>query len=83
MAKSNQPQTAENLPEPADFESAYTELETLLSQMESGQMTLAQALTAYKRGDALLQYCQKTLNAAEQEVSLLTEQQTLEPFEAD
>ncbi len=83
MAKSNQPQTAENLPEPADFESAYTELETLFSQMESGQMTLAQALTAYKRGDALLQYCQKTLNAAEQEVSLLTEQQTLEPFEAD
>lgn len=83
MANSDQPQTAENQSEPADFESAYTELETLLTQMESGQMTLAQALNAYKRGDALLQYCQKTLNAAEQEVRLLTEQQTLEPFEAD
>lgn len=76
-------ESAGDFPEPADFESAYTELEALLTQMESGQMTLAQALTAYKRGDALLQYCQKTLNAAEQEVNLLTEQQTLEPFEAD
>lgn len=88
MAKSDQStdtngHTAEDLPEPADFESAFKELEALLSQMESGQMPLAEALSAYKRGDALLQYCQKTLNAAEQEVRLLTEQQTLEPFEAD
>ncbi len=76
-------QTTGDLPEPVDFESAFKELEVLLSQMESGQMPLAEALSAYKRGDALLQYCQKTLNAAEQEVRLLTEQQTLEPFEAN
>lgn len=76
-------QMAGELPAPTGFESAFTELEALLTQMESGQMTLAQALNAYKRGDVLLQYCQKTLKNAEQEVRLLTEQQTLAPFEAD
>lgn len=83
MANSDQSQTTDNLAEPTDFETAFAELESLLAQMESGQMPLAQALSAYKRGDTLLQYCQKTLNTAEQEVRLLTEQQTLEPFETE
>lgn len=68
---------------PADFESAFSELESLLTTMESGQMSLAQALNAYKRGDHLLQHCQKTLAAAEQEVRMLTENNTLTPFNAD
>ena len=62
------------------FESAITELETLVSQMESDKMTLAQSINAYKRGAELLQICQKTLSDAEQQVSILTEANKLADF---
>ena len=65
---------------PKNFESALAELETIVTQMESGQMTLEQSLTAYKRGTELLQYCQKTLGEAEQQIRLLDESNTLQPY---
>lgn len=87
MAKSNQPEDAALAAEaqalPEDFESAFAELETLLSNMESGELSLAQSLAAYKRGDALLQFCQKTLTNAEQEIQLLNEKQVLETFQPE
>lgn len=82
-AKSTQNAADETTKLPSDFESAFSELETILTSMESGQMSLEQALTAYKRGDILLQFCQKTLNTAEQEVRILSEKNTLEPFESN
>lgn len=74
------PKTAD-LPE--SFEAAYAELQDIVSTMESGQMSLEASLAAYKRGDALLQFCQKTLSDVEQQVHILTEQNGLEPFHAD
>ena len=62
------------------FESAITELETLVSQMESDKMPLAQSINAYKRGAELLQICQKTLSDAEQQVRFLTEANKLADF---
>lgn len=56
---------------PKDFESALQELETLVGEMESGKLKLEDALAAYKRGSELAAYCQKTLDAAEQQVKLL------------
>jgi len=58
-------------PLPATFESALSELEALVARMESGEMTLEQSLSAYKRGAALLQYCQAALNDAQQQVKIL------------
>lgn len=62
------------------FESALKELESLVSQMESGQLPLEQSLSAYKRGAELLQFCQKSLADVEQQVRLLNESNQLQPY---
>ena len=64
MSKNSQPQS---------FESALTELESIVGQMETGQMALDQSLSAYKRGAELLRYCQSTLNDVEQQVRMLND----------
>lgn len=58
-------------PLPDSFESALSELEALVARMESGELTLEQSLSAYKRGATLLQYCQAALNDAQQQVKIL------------
>jgi len=62
--------TEKNAP-PKDFETALQELETLVADMESGRLNLEAALAAYKRGSFLAAYCQKTLDAADQQVKML------------
>lgn len=66
---------------PKSFESAITELESIVQQMEGGTITLEQALEHYQRGTGLLKYCQQTLQAAEQRV-LQLENERLVPLEA-
>lgn len=63
------------------FETAMAELESIIRQMEGQQLPLQDALAAFKHGTALLQQCQQTLADAEQQVRILTEQQTLTPFQ--
>ena len=63
-----------------DFESALLALEAIVSQMESGNLPLAQSIDAYKRGAALLQQCQQSLGDAEQQVRLLNDANKLETF---
>ena len=63
------------------FETAMAELESIIRQMEGQQLPLQDALAAFKRGTALLQQCQQTLADAEQQVRILTEQQTLTPLQ--
>ncbi len=63
------------------FEAAVTELETIVSQMESKQLPLQDTLTAFKRGTALLQHCQKTLAEVEQQVRILSDDGTGKPQE--
>lgn len=65
---------------PTDFESALTELESLVSTMESGSLSLEQSLAAYRRGVALTRTCQQLLARAEQQVKVL-EAGMLRPFE--
>ena len=56
---------------PANFEAATTELERIVAEMESGQLTLDQSLASYQNGAELLQFCQSALNAAQQQVQIL------------
>ena len=56
---------------PKTFEAALAELETIVATMEGGQLPLADALAAYKRGAELLQYCQAALKDAQQQVQVL------------
>lgn len=61
------------------FESAVGELDTLVAQMESGELSLEQSLAAYKRGAQLVQYCRRTLTDVQQQVKIL-EGDLFKPF---
>ena len=56
---------------PASFEAAISELESLVQNLESGQLHLEDALAGYQRGTELIKYCQQTLGAAEQKIQVL------------
>lgn len=68
---------------PESFELAYAELESIVAQMESGQMTLEASLMSYQRGNTLLQFCQQSLADVEQQVQLLNERNQLIQFDAE
>jgi exodeoxyribonuclease VII small subunit len=61
------------------FESALAELESIVTRMEGGQLSLELSLNAYKRGAELLKFCQAQLADAEQQVKVL-EAGTLKNF---
>jgi exodeoxyribonuclease VII small subunit len=63
------------------FESAITELEAIVNQMENNQLPLQEALFAFKRGTSLLMQCQKTLSEVEQQIQLLSEDNQLQSYQ--
>lgn len=65
---------------PKNFETALAELEEIVRQMEEGQLPLERSLEAYKRGAELLQFCQQSLQDAEQKVRILNDQNNLQNF---
>jgi exodeoxyribonuclease VII small subunit len=75
-------------PEPDDlaevsFEAALSELESLVEQMETGELSLDQSLAAFERGVKLTRHCQAALETAELKVKVLTESGALEDLEVD
>ena len=54
------------------FESAFADLERIVSQLEDGRTTLDEALSSYEKGVSLLKHCHKLLSTAEQKVLALT-----------
>jgi exodeoxyribonuclease VII small subunit len=64
------------------FEDALAELESIVETMEDGQLPLEKSLSAYKRGAELLQFCQRQLQDAQQQVNVL-EAETLQKFAGD
>jgi exodeoxyribonuclease VII small subunit len=67
---------------PKSFESAISELEKIVQEMESGALPLEAALEHYQRGVGLLKYCRETLVAAEQRIHQL-ENDELVPLQID
>lgn len=61
----------QTLPPPENFETATAELEQIVTNMETGKMSLEEALSAYKRGVELLQYCQHVLKDSQQQIKIL------------
>lgn len=56
------------------FEQAMKELESLVDEMEKGELPLEQALAKFERGISLARTSQQMLKAAEQKVqTLMTE----------
>ena len=67
-----------------DFESAIHELEQIVEQMESGNITLEESLSQFERGIALTRECQQALSEAEQKVEILMQkngQSQFAPFD--
>ena len=66
MAKAT-PKTVAEL----SFEQALDELDALVRRMEAGELSLDDAVAAYRRGAELAKHCQGKLVAAEQEIRKL------------
>jgi exodeoxyribonuclease VII small subunit len=60
-----------------DFESAITELEKIVKQLEEGDLALDKSLALFERGVELSRYCHDQLGAAQKRIELLTERGTL------
>ena len=54
------------------FEDAMRELETVVAQLESGDVPLEDSIKLYERGAALKEHCQKKLAEAEEKVAKIT-----------
>lgn len=67
----------------ADFEKSLEQLETLVDNMERGELSLEQSLAAYEQGVGLYRRCQQALEQAELRVKLLSDPEKpegAEPF---
>jgi len=67
-----------------DFESSLAELESLVEQLESGDLSLDQSLKQFKRGVELTRHCQSVLDNAQQTVKQLMDtddESSAVPFE--
>lgn len=62
-----------NKPTFINFEKSLQELETLVEQMEKGELSLEDSLKHFERGIELTRSCQAALRLAEQKVEQLLE----------
>jgi exodeoxyribonuclease VII small subunit len=51
------------------FENAFAELETIVAQLESGELALEESVTLFERGRQLSAHCQSLLDKAELRVT--------------
>ncbi len=61
-----------------DFESAIGELETIVKQLEDGDLPLDKSLAIFERGVELSRYCHDRLGEAQRRIDILTERGDLE-----
>ncbi len=68
-----------------DVEKTIQELETLVEQLESGELSLDKSLKNFEKGIKLSRDCQAALGEAEQKVQILMsdELKALDPDELD
>ncbi len=77
---------AQKKPENMSFEETLGELDTLVDQLEKGELSLEDALKKFERGISLVREGQQRLTQAQQRVDILMTQSDddpLTPFEAD
>ena len=66
---------------PINFEATLNELETLVEQLERGDISLEESLKQFEHGIQLVRSCQRSLQAAEQKVQMLTRDRTGDTLE--
>ena len=62
------------------FETAYEELESIITKLESGDLPLDDSVTLFERGRLLSEHCQSLLDKSELRVSQLTADGRVEPL---
>ncbi|MGI8743356.1 MAG: exodeoxyribonuclease VII small subunit [Bryobacteraceae bacterium] len=70
----------------ASFEAGLQELESIVKQMESGELPLERALELFEKGMQLSESCRKQLQEAETRVEILVrkgDKVQAEPFRPD
>jgi len=70
----------------SSFEKNLRALETVVEQLEGGELSLEESLAQFERGIVLARECQRALQEAEQKVQILTQQTptgTPQPFVKD
>jgi len=70
VAKEKHPANEDASPSQA-FETSLTELETVVKELESGELPLEKALALFERGVDLSGACRQQLEAAETRVEIL------------
>jgi exodeoxyribonuclease VII small subunit len=65
------PQTGGDSSQVPSFEAALVQLETIVHQLEDGEIGLAEALNRYETGVTLLKQCYALLEKAERRIELL------------
>ncbi|MBI9020514.1 MAG: exodeoxyribonuclease VII small subunit [Verrucomicrobia bacterium] len=69
-----------------DFEKSLERLETLVREMESGELSLEQMIKHFEEGSKLVTLCSGKLNEVEQKIEKLVKKGgalTEEPFETE
>lgn len=61
------------------FEEALAALETVVGQLEGGQVPLEESISLYERGDALKKHCEARLKEAELKVQKIVGTENGEP----
>lgn len=67
-----QQQSPNAAPESMSFEAALKELETIVTNLERGQISLDQAIESYERGVALKRHCEARLREAQERVDRIS-----------
>lgn len=57
---------------PPDFETALGRLEAIVSELESGQLSLTDSIGRYEQGVGMLRQCHTALDEVRQKIELLT-----------
>ena len=70
-----------------NLEKSIADLETLVDELESGDLPLEKAMKKFEEGIKLTRQCQAALKEAEQKVEVLVQsaggEEALEPFDAE
>ena len=53
------------------FESALEDLELIVEQLETGELSLEDSLTAFEKGVGLVKFCNQKLSEVEKKIELL------------
>ena len=63
----------DKIQDPKQFEASLQALETIVDQLERGDLSLEASLAAFEEGVRLSRGCQQALDQAEQRIRILTE----------